>query len=101
MLPGENKLEEIRNRIDEIDDAIADLLLKRLEYAEEAKDAKQGLKIAIQDGQREKEVIEKWRKRANRSDDSVGSKHDLREEMMRKMAKLIIEYTLKNEIEEG
>ena len=101
MLSGENKLEEIRNRIDEIDDAIADLLLKRLEYAEEAKAEKHGLKIAIQDGQREKEVIAKWRKRANRSDDSVGSKHDLREEMMRKMAKLIIEYTLKNEIEEG
>jgi chorismate mutase len=104
MSSGEEGLEEIRKRIDEIDNAIADLLSKRMQYAEEAKEVKVRLKKPIVDQQREKEVVEKWCVRAGRGMDKSGSseggKHNLNEEMMRKIAELIIEYTLKREMEE-
>jgi len=102
MSSEEGKLEEIRKKIDEIDDAIADLLLERMQYAEEAKEEKLRLKKPIGDSQREKEVVEKWCERANRGKSgSGGGKHDLNEEMMSKIAELIIEYTLKGELKEG
>lgn len=102
MSAEESKLGEIRKRIDEIDDAIADLLSKRRQCATEAKEEKLRLKNPLRDRQREKEVVEKWCERASRSGSGSrgGDKHGLSEEMMKKMAELIIEYTVKNEMEE-
>jgi chorismate mutase len=93
----EERLKEIRKRIDEIDDAIADLLSKRMYYANETKNEKLRMKMPIIDEQRQSEVIEKWceRARRNRGD----SEYDLSEELMERMAKLIIEYTVKKEVE--
>lgn len=98
MSSSEEKLEEIRKKIDEIDDAIADLLSKRMQYAEEAKEEKVRMNKPIGDSRREKEVVERWCERARRHRGS--GEYDLSEEMMMKMAKLLIEYTLKNEMEE-
>ncbi|MBK5190066.1 MAG: chorismate mutase [Methanosarcinales archaeon] len=97
MPSGDEKLEEIRKRIDEIDDAIADLLSKRMYYANETKNEKQRMKMLIVDEQRQSEVIEKWCKRARKNRES--REYDLSEEMMRKIAELIIEYTVKKEME--
>ncbi len=98
MASGENKLEEIRNKIDKIDDAIADLLSKRMQYAKQAKDEKVRMNKLVIDRRREEEVIEKWCERATRSRRS--GEYDLNEEMMKKIVEIIIEYTLKNEMEE-
>lgn len=98
MPPNEDKLEEIRERIDEIDDAIADLLSQRMRYAKETKAEKVRMKKPIIDRQRQSEVIEKWRARARMN--RGGSGYDLSEEMMSKLAEIIIEYTIKNEMEE-
>jgi chorismate mutase len=98
MSPKGDKLEEIRKRIDEIDDAIVDLLSQRMRYAKEMKAEKVRMKKPIIDQQRQREVIEKWRERARRNRGSSG--YDLSEEMMSKIAELIIEYTVKNELEE-
>ncbi len=98
MASGENKLEEIRNKIDKIDDAIADLLSKRMQYAKQAKDEKVQMNKLVIDRRREEEVIEKWCERATRSRRS--GEYDLNEEMMKKIVEIIIEYTLKNEMEE-
>jgi len=98
MSSGKNKLEEIRNKIDEVDNVIADLLSKRMQYAKQAKDEKVRMNKPVIDRRREKEVIEKWCERARRSRRSGG--YDLSDEMMKKIVELIIEYTIKNEIEE-
>ncbi len=98
MASGENKLEEIRNKIDKIDDAIADLLSKRMQYAKQAKDEKVQMNKLVIDRRREEEVIEKWCERATRSRRS--GEYDLNEEMMKKIVEIVIEYTLKNEMEE-
>lgn len=98
MSSSEEKLEEIRKKIDEIDDTIVDLLSKRMQYAEEAKEEKVRMNKPIRDRRREKEVVESWCERARRNRGS--GEYDLSEEMMMKMAKLIIEYTVKNEMEE-
>jgi chorismate mutase len=95
----ENKLEEIRKKIDEIDAVIADLLLKRVQYAKQAKKEKARMNKPVRDRQREKEVIEKWCERARRRGN--GEEWNLSEEMMKKIATLVIEYTLKKEIEDG
>jgi chorismate mutase len=97
MPPGEAKLEEIRKRIDEIDDAIADLLAKRMEYANETRAEKLRMKQPIVDEQRQNEVIAKWCERARRS--GVNGDYELSEEMMTKIAKLVIEYTVRMERE--
>ncbi len=98
MSSSEEKLEEIRKKIDEIDDAIVDLLSKRMQYAEAAKEEKLRMNMPIRDSRREKEVVERWCERARRNRGT--GEYDLSEEMMKKMAKLIIEYTVKNEMEE-
>jgi chorismate mutase len=95
---GDERLEEIRKRIDEIDEAVVDLLSKRMYYANEAKAEKLRMNMPIVDEQRQNEVIEKWCKRARKNRGS--SEHDLSEELMEKMAKIIIEYTVKKEMEE-
>ena len=97
MPPGEAKLEEIRKRIDEIDDAIADLLAQRMYYANETKAEKLRMKQPIVDEQRQNEVIEKWCERARRT--RVNGDYELSEEMMTKIAKLVIEYTVRMERE--
>ena len=99
MPSEEGKLEEIRSKIDEIDAAIVDLLSQRMHYAKEAKEEKVRLKMPIEDRQREKEVVEKWCKRARRRR-SGSAEHELSEEMMVKMAEFIIEYTVRKELEE-
>ncbi|HID20729.1 MAG TPA: hypothetical protein EYP28_07350 [Methanophagales archaeon] len=96
MLPEEEKLEEIRKRIDEIDATIVDLLSKRMAYAKLVKDLKVRMNMPIKDGRREEEVIEKWCEHARRN--RRGGEYDLSEEMMKRMAVLIIEYTVKNEL---
>jgi len=98
MPSGEEKLEEIRKRIDEIDEDIADLLSKRMYYANESKAEKLRMNRQITDEQRQNEVIEKWCERARKNRGS--SEYNLSEEMMRKIAELIIEYTVKKEMEE-
>ncbi|MCK4475948.1 MAG: chorismate mutase [Methanophagales archaeon] len=98
MSSEENKLEEIRKRIDEIDDVIADLLSKRMRYAKQAKDEKVRMNKPVVDRQREEVVIEKWCERARGNRRSRG--YDLSEEMMKKVAEIIIEYTLEKEMEE-
>jgi len=93
----EAKLEEIRKRIDEIDDAIVDLLAKRMEYANETKAEKLRMKQPIVDEQRQHDVIAKWCERARRK--RLSGEYDLSEEMMTRIAKLVIEYTVKMEME--
>lgn len=96
MSSGEEELWEIRERIDEIDDAIADLLSKRMQYAQQAKDVKVRMNKPLADMQREKEVIDKWCERARRRKEAYG----LSEEMMRKIGEFVTHYTLKEEQEE-
>ncbi len=100
MPSGDEKLEEMRKRIDEIDDTIADLLSKRMYYANKSKAEKLRMKMPIVDEQRQNEVIEKWRKRARKNRNRGSSEYNLSEEMMSKIAELIIEYTVKKEMEE-
>ncbi len=98
-MPSEDeKLEEIRKRIDEIDEAVIDLLAQRMHYANEAKAEKLRMKQPIVDAQRQHEVIEKWCACAQRSRRSNES--GLSNEMIKKMAKLVIEYTVKKELED-
>ena len=96
MLPEEEKLDEIRKRIDEIDAAIIDLLSKRMAYAKQIKDVKVRMDMPIKDRRREEMVIWNWCEHARRN--KRGAAYDLSEEMMKKMAALIIEYTVNNEL---
>ena len=100
MTAEEKNLDAIRKRIDEIDDTIADLLIRRMQYAKQAKKAKMQMNKPGVDRQREEEVIEKWRERARKSRGSEGVL-ELSEEMMQKVAALLIEYTVEKEQEEG
>ncbi|HJH25926.1 MAG TPA: hypothetical protein C5S37_03935 [Methanophagales archaeon] len=99
MTAEEKNLDAIRKRIDEIDDTIADLLIRRMQYAKQAKKAKMQMNKPVVDRQREEEVIEKWRERARKSRGSEGVL-ELGEEMMQKMAALLIEYTVEKEQEQ-
>jgi chorismate mutase len=98
MSSDAEKLEDIRKRIDEIDNAIADLLAKRMHLAKETRAEKVRLKKSIIDTQRQQEVIEKWRERARRHRGSSG--YELSEELMVQIAELILDYTVKKEMEE-
>lgn len=69
-----------------------------MQYAKQAKDEKVRMNKLVIDRRREEEVIEKWCERATRSRRS--GEYDLNEEMMKKIVEIIIEYTLKNEMEE-
>jgi len=104
---GEN-LKAIRNEIDKTDDSIADLLAKRMYFAKKLKIEKLRLNLPLIDEQRQKEVVKKWRERARKksrggsesvSDSDSDRGYDLSEEMMENIARLIIEYTVKNETE--
>ncbi len=65
-------------------------------YAKQVKDVKVQMNRPIKDGRREEMVIENWCELARR--DRRGGEYDLSDEMMKKMAALIIEYTVKNEL---
>lgn len=97
MSSSDAKLEEIRKRIDEIDDAIVDLLVKRMNYANEAKAEKLRMKRPIVDEQRQNDVIEKWCERARKK--RISDEYDVSEEMMMKIAKLVIECTVNMEMD--
>ncbi len=95
MLPrGNVRLQEIRRKIDEIDDTIATLLIKRMEYAMQARAEKLRLNLPITDSEREKEVIARWQEHARKN-------NQVSEELMRRIAELVTEYTRKKELVEG
>ncbi len=98
-MPADDRdLTDIRKRIDEIDDAIADLLAQRMYYASEARSEKLRMNRPIVDEQRQTEVIASWCERARKP---RGSKAPpLSEEFLGKLAALIIEYTVKEELED-
>lgn len=98
MTPDADRLVLLRKRIDEIDDAIADLLAQRMVLAKETKAEKVRLKKPIIDPERQREVIEKWRERARRHRGSSG--YELSEELMVQLAELIMAYTVQKEREE-
>ncbi len=91
---GARRLREIRNKIDEIDDAIAELLIQRMRYAKQAKEEKLRLKMPVTDLKREGEVIERWREHARRCNNEVS------EELMVRIAELVTEYTRREELRE-
>jgi chorismate mutase len=98
MPAGNGELAEIRKRIDEIDDTIADLLAQRMYYASEARAEKVRMNRPIVDEQRQNEVIAKWCERARKPRGSKAS--PLSEELLSKLVALIIEYTVKEELED-
>ncbi|MBX9688312.1 MAG: chorismate mutase [Candidatus Obscuribacterales bacterium] len=59
------KLAELREEIDNLDEEICELLLKRLAIAESLADLKKELGLAIKDRQREAEVLERTAQKAN------------------------------------
>ncbi len=91
---GIARLQEIRRKIDEIDDAIVALLIKRMEYAMQARAEKLRLNLPVTDSEREREVIERWRAHA-REDNQVS------EDLMQRIAELVTEYTRKKELAEA
>ena len=98
------KLEEIRRQIDKIDDEIAKLLFKRIELAISAREAKKRLEKPISDAEREREVIGKWRERAENLSMCVEMKvneriKDICEEMFMQIGSEIVKYTLRIEEE--
>jgi chorismate mutase len=99
MMPsGVARLEEIRRQIDELDAAIIALLATRMHLAHEVKVEKLRLNRPIIDEQRQKEVVAKWCEHAQMAG---GARADmLSAELLEKMAKLVIEYTVKSELEE-
>lgn len=58
------KLEDIRKRIDRIDDALFDFLKDRLELSRQAKAAKQRSGKAIKDPEREHAVLARFQQKA-------------------------------------
>ena len=62
-------LRDIRNRIDEIDTALVDLLVKRMEITKEVADYKRKNGIPVLDRERELAVLEK---RAQQAGDDYG-----------------------------
>ena len=105
MQEGEKrKLEEIRRQIDKIDDEIAKLLFKRIELAISAREAKKRLEKPISDAEREREVIGKWRERAENLSMCVEMKvnkriKDICKEMFMQIGSEIVKYTLRIEEE--
>ena len=89
------RLQEIRRKIDKIDDAIAELLIKRMKYARQARAEKMRMKMPVTDLQREKEVIERWRAHARRGNNEVS------EDLLQRIAELVTEYTRREELRDA
>lgn len=98
MPSGVERLDEIRRQIDELDAAIIALLARRLHLAHEAKREKVRLNRPIRDLPRQAEVIAKWRERALH--DGGAGTEVLSAELLEKLARLVIEYTVTSELEE-
>jgi chorismate mutase len=98
MPSGVERLDEIRRQIDELDASIIALLARRLQLAHEAKREKVRLNRPIRDEQRQADVLAKWRAHAQ-NDDGAGTEV-LSDELLEKLARLVIEYTVKSELEE-
>jgi len=101
MESEKRKLEEIRRKIDRIDDEIAKLIFKRIELAISARDAKKRMEMPISDAEREREVIEKWRERAKLGEEMGMNEciKDVYEEMFMRIGSEIVKYTLRIEEE--
>jgi chorismate mutase len=80
------KLDELRERIDGIDDGIVELLEKRVAFARKIGLLKQNAGLDVYDEEREKEVLRK-----------VKSKTSLNKKFIENVFKLIIEYCRENE----
>tara|TARA_Y100001970_G_scaffold152956_1_gene187353 strand:- start:2734 stop:2955 length:222 start_codon:yes stop_codon:yes gene_type:complete len=52
-------IEELRNSIDEVDDQIFDLILKRFDYVEKIGNIKKEMNIPVDDKAREEIIIER------------------------------------------
>jgi len=79
-----HSLQEIRKKIDSVDDEIIFLLLKRLKLSKEARDWKSELSLDVEDEEREAEIIDRI---------SKISKGEISEENMRKIYSIIFEYS--------
>jgi len=66
MTKKTSKLEKLRKRIDQLDDKIIDLLVKRYELASDIGKAKQEDGAPVKDSDREVQVLERVRRRARR-----------------------------------
>ena len=79
-----HSLQEIRKKINSVDDEIIFLLLKRLKLSKEARDWKSELSLDLEDEEREAEIIDRISKL---------SKGEISEENMRKIYSIIFEYS--------
>ena len=79
-----HSLQEIRKKINSVDDEIIFLLLKRLKLSKEARDWKSELSLDVEDEEREAEIIDRISKL---------SKGEISEENMRKIYSIIFEYS--------
>ena len=77
-----HSLQEIRKKINSVDDEIIFLLLKRLKLSKEARDWKSELSLDLEDEEREAEIIDRISKL---------SKGEISEENMRKIYSIIFE----------
>lgn len=64
---GEERLRSLRRKIDEIDDRILGLLRKRIETSKKIGDVKRSIGVSVRDVEREKEVIKRLTKEAERA----------------------------------
>ncbi len=81
-------LQEIRKKIDSVDDEIISLLLKRLGISIEARELKSELSLDVEDEKREAEIIARISKL---------TKGKISEKNMRKIYSTIFEYSKENQ----
>ncbi len=96
------KLEELRRRIDETDDEIAEMLSRRIRLALSIRNVKKALNIPISDEDREREVIEKWMARGKIIASVFNANkyckiEDVCTEMFARIGAEIVKYTLQIE----
>ena len=58
-------IDRLRKQIDEIDEEILTLIAKRMQKAKKIGEIKRTKGLKIKDSEREREVIEKWKRKAN------------------------------------
>lgn len=57
-------IDKLRKQIDEIDEEILTLIAKRMQKAKKMGEIKRAKGLKIKDNEREREVIEKWKRKA-------------------------------------
>ena len=57
-------IDRLRKQIDEIDEEILTLIAKRMQKAKKIGEIKRAKGLKIKDNEREREVIEKWKRKA-------------------------------------